>query len=159
MVNHTPPIRYFVAISRPKPCPLLWEKKLKRIPSGIQTHTPSILKSITSWEELNLQRFAQLDTPQWERVYPFRHGKRSFFTTLKGRSQRFEESFSKAIYHVLDNTGQLLPSCFFQRHERVLLIYARTQGCSRPIAGQVPLLSEGVFAYTIEHFALPLIQN
>ena len=40
------------------------EGKLKRIPSGIQTHTPSILKSITSWEELNLQRFAQLDTPK-----------------------------------------------------------------------------------------------
>ena len=72
--------------------------------------------------------------------------------------REIEKPFSKAIYHVLDNTGQLLPSCFPQRHERVLLIYARTQGCSRPIAGQVPLLSEGVFAYTIEHFALPLIQ-
>ena len=83
MVNRALPIRYFVAISQPKPRPLLWEKKLKRIPSGIQTHTPSILKSITSWEELNLQRFAQLDTPQWERVYPFRHGKRSFLTNLK----------------------------------------------------------------------------
>ena len=26
MVNHAPPISYFVAISRPKPCPLLWEE-------------------------------------------------------------------------------------------------------------------------------------
>ena len=51
-----------------------------------------------------------------------------------------EKSFSKAIYHVLDNTGQLLPSCFSQRHERVLLIYARTQGCSEPIAGYLPFI-------------------
>ena len=36
-----------------------------------------------------------------------------------GILRKIEKSFSKAIYHVLDNTGQLLPSCFFQRHERV----------------------------------------
>ena len=33
-----------------------------------------------------------------------------------------EKSFSKVIYHVLDNTGQLLPCCFLsQRHEHVYL--------------------------------------
>ena len=55
---------------------------MKRIPSGIQTHTPSILKCLTSWEESNLQRLRNLTLPSRERVYLFRHGK------LKSRSQR-----------------------------------------------------------------------
>ena len=86
---------------------------------------------LTSWEELNLQRLRNLTLPNGERVCLFRHGK-------------LKRSFSKAIYHVLDNTGQLLPRCFSQRHERVLLIYARTQGCSKPIAGYLPRLSLAV---------------
>ena len=84
---------------------VLW--KLKRIPSGIQTHTPSILKCLTSWEESNLRRLRNLTLPSRERVYLFRHGK-------------LKRSFSKIIYHGLDNMGQLLPRCFLsQRHEHV----------------------------------------
>jgi hypothetical protein len=82
MVNHALPIRYFVAISRPKPCPLLWEEKLKRIPSGIQTHTPSILKYPHFMGGVEPPEVAQLDTPYWGRVCLFRHGK------LKSLSQR-----------------------------------------------------------------------
>ena len=93
--------------------------------------------------------------------------------TISGRTQfihklclitPIEESFSKAIYHVLDNTGQLLPSCFFQRHERVSFSFtrscannARTQGCSRPIAGHLWVFCPIRASYTIEQFALPLI--
>ena len=84
---------------------VLWN--LKRIPSGIQTHTSSILKCLTSWEESNLRRLRNLTLPSRERVYLFRHGK-------------LKRSFSKVIYHGLDNTGQLLPCCFLsQRHEHV----------------------------------------
>ena len=36
MVNHAPPIRYFVAISRPKPCPLLWEEI--EVVAGSESH-------------------------------------------------------------------------------------------------------------------------
>ena len=60
----------------------LYFLNLKRIPSGIQTHTSSILKCLTSWEESNLRRLRNLTLPSRERVYLFRHGK------LKSRSQR-----------------------------------------------------------------------
>lgn len=38
---------------------------------------------------------------------------------------QIEKSFSKAIYHVLDNTGQLLPSCFSPRDMNVSLTKLR----------------------------------
>ena len=51
-----------------------------------------------------------------------------------------EKSFSKEIYHGLDNTGQLLPRCFLsQIHEHVYLL--GHMGCSKPIAGYLPRLS------------------
>ena len=37
-------------------------------------------------------------------------------------------------------------------------IFARTYGCSEPIAGYLPRLSLVVLLNTTEHFALPLIQ-
>lgn len=116
----------------------------KWIPSGIQTHTPSILKCLTSWEESNPRRLRNLTLPSRERVYLFRHGK-------------LKRSFSKVIYHGLDNTGQLLPRCFLsQRHEHVStcadiwVALNQSQSTYHGVHGRA--------SYTTEHFALPLIQ-
>ena len=68
-----------------------------------------------------------------------------------------EKSFSKVIYHVLDNTGQLLPCCFLsQRHEHVYLsedIGLLWTNRRLPTTGTMVVLLT-----TTEHFALPLIQ-
>ena len=68
-----------------------------------------------------------------------------------------EKSFSKIIYHGLDNTGQLLPCCFLsQRHEHVYLsediglLWTNRRLLTKAIPGSA--------SYTTEHFALPLIQ-
>ena len=68
-----------------------------------------------------------------------------------------EKSFSKIIYHGLDNTGQLLPCCFLsQRHEHVYfradiwLLWTNRRLLTKAIHGSA--------SYTTEHFALPLIQ-
>lgn len=113
--------------------------KLKRIPSGIQTHTPSILKCLTSWEESNLRRLRNLTLPSRERVYLFRHGK-------------LKRSFSKVIYHGLDNTGQLLPCCFLsQRHEHVYfradiwLLWTNRRLLTKAVHGRA--------SYTTEHIS------
>ena len=68
-----------------------------------------------------------------------------------------EKSFSKIIYHGLDNMGQLLPCCFLsQRHEHVYfradiwLLWSNRRLLTKAVPGSA--------SYTTEHFALPLIQ-
>ena len=102
----------------------LYFLNLKRIPIGIQTHTPSILKCLTSWEESNLRRLRNLTLPSRERVYLFRHGK------LKNRSQRK----SIMVWTTRVNYSLVVS---YPRYMN-MSIYARTYGCSEPIAGYLP---------------------
>ena len=55
---------------------------------------------------------------------------------VKGFTSEIEKVFLKGNLSCSGQHGSITPSLLLtQRHECVLLIYARTQGCSKPIAG------------------------
>ena len=68
---------------------------------------------------------------------------------------KLKRSFSKAIYHILGANWSITPNDVLSFNMRCGVSF---HGCSKPIAGYLWVFCPIRASYTIEQFALPLIQ-
>ena len=95
MVNRALPIRYFVAISQPKPRPLLWENKIEKDSqldsnqhvNGLAVAAPKVGVEPTSIIVLMTPCRVRLPVSPWEKPF-FTNLKKVVLKDLKNLSQR-----------------------------------------------------------------------